>query len=143
MHDTRTGRVSETSAMLRKRIFDNAHEGELLGKKLAVTDPIALAAHNRAEIEKVMASKDLMKRIREGGLRASDGRPMVALAGSGHLVESSTGHNPAVLVNPNTMQGLRIANKVVEGLRKSGDLDRLIRDEKIYEIGKNDKGEPM
>src|SRR5260370_30805332 len=64
-------------------------------------------------------------------VRASDGRPMVALAGHGQLVEGEEGENPAVLVNPGRIRNIRIADARVQRLEKSGDLDRLIEEGKI------------
>src|SRR5260370_9252433 len=64
-------------------------------------------------------------------VRASDGRPMVALAGHGKLGEGEAGENPAVLVNPGRIRNIRIADARVQRLEKSGDLDRLIEEGKI------------
>jgi hypothetical protein len=56
---------------------------------------------------------------------------MVALAGHGQLVEGENGEDPAVLVNPDRIRNIRIANDRIARLKKSGDLDRLIEEGKI------------
>lgn len=138
LHDAGTGRFAVNTSMARRRVLESAFEGELLGKKLAVTDPIALAAHNGNAFGRVAAARDTLDRIRGTGVRASDGRPMVALSGTGHMVEGENGENPAVLVNPKTIRSIKIADKVIQQM-KPEELDRLIKDDKIAKM-KDRKG---
>lgn len=134
LHRVRAGDFSTNTSMARQRLFENAFEGQLYGKKLAVTDPIALAAHNGDVFSRIIAARDTLQRLQDKGVRASDGRPLVALAGTGRIIESQDGESPAVLVNPNGIRSIRIADKVIQGLKKSGDLDRLVENGTINQI---------
>ena len=133
--EARSGSFAVNTSMARHRTFSHAIEGQLLGRRLAVTDPIALAAHNGNTFDRVLAARKVLERLQDKGLRASDGRPMVALSGSGTIVQGKDGENPAVLVHPDKVRSIRIANKVVEGLRKTGDLDRLLKEGRVVKYG--------
>jgi hypothetical protein len=133
--DAHAGNFSVYTPMAHQRIFEHAVEGQLHGRKLAVTDPIALAAHNGNTFDRVVSTRKLLERLRNKNLRASDGRPMVALSGSGHVVQGIDGENPAVIVHPDRMHSIRISDEVVQGLRDSGDLDRLVKSGKIIKYG--------
>src|SRR5260370_11466768 len=109
--------------MARHRMFESAFEGQLLGRKLAVTDPITLVGNHIAKTGQAIAARDFMERLVDKNVHATDGRPLVALAGHGQLVEGENGENPAVLVNPDRIRNLRIADATVAQLNKSGDLD--------------------
>jgi ribosomal protein S18 acetylase RimI-like enzyme len=138
LQESKSGGFSTNTSMARKRMFDNAFEGELFGKKLAITDPIALASHNGNTFARVIEARKVLDRLQDKGTRASDGRPMVALSGSGHLVDTGD----AVLTNSNTIRNLRIANKVIDGLKKTGDLGKLVSEGKIIELAKDKDGNP-
>jgi hypothetical protein len=133
--DAKAGTFAVNTSMARHRTFNHAIEGQLLGRKLAVTDPIALAAHNGNTFDRVLAARKVLERLQDKGTRASDGRPMVALSGSGKLVQGPDGENQAVIVQADKVRSIRIAEKVVDGLRKSGDLDRLIKEGRIVKYG--------
>jgi hypothetical protein len=110
---------STYTSMARKRMFDTTLEGLLNGHELADYDPIALAAHNGNEFGRVANAKDALERLRENGVRASDGRPMVALSGSGHAMMDEQGNRIGTAVQPGRAQSLRITKKVIEGLRNN------------------------
>ncbi len=121
VHQARMGEFNTQTPMAKQRIFQNAFEGQLLGKKLAITDPVALAAHNGNSFGRVIAARGALERLQAEGARASDGRPMVSLAGTGHIATDAEGNNSAALVNPFNMRNIRIADKVVAGFKSSGD----------------------
>lgn len=129
-HDARNGTFDVNTSQARARMFDSAFEGQLLGKKLVETDPIALAAHNANTFARVIAGRDAMDRLQDTGVAASDGRPMVALAGNAQT-DGETGN---VLVNPASMRNIKIADQVVDGLKQSGDLDRMLKEGKIVNL---------
>jgi len=110
---------STYTSMARKRMFDTTLEGLLNGHELADYDPIALAAHNGNEFGRVAIAKDTLERLRESGVRASDGRPMVALSGSGHAMIDEKGNRIGTAVQPGRAQSLRITKKVIEGLQNN------------------------
>ncbi|MCI0418604.1 MAG: hypothetical protein L0312_05175, partial [Acidobacteria bacterium] len=133
--DARSGTFAVNTSMARHRTFQHAIEGQLLGRKLAITDPIALASRNGNIFDRVLAARKTLERLQDKGTRASDGRPMVALSGSGKLVQGPDGENEAVIVQADKVRSIRIAEKVVDGLRKTGDLDRLIKEGRIVKYG--------
>lgn len=137
-----TGGFAVNSSMARHRVFQNAFEGELMGRKLAYTDPALLAAHNGNEFGRIVAARKVIENIADKGYLASDGMPMVALKGSGHVVEGEEGENPAVMVNPDAIRSIRIGKDMVEALKKSGKLDHFLEDGKIIEY-KDKNGNPL
>lgn len=144
---------SVNTSMARHRIYGSTIEGLLRGEELADHDSIALAAHNGNEFGRIVAARQTIERLRAKGTRASDGRPMVALSGTGHVVEGEEGENPAVVINPKGMQSIRMADKVVSGLQKNvvkeaigkegepgykppvTELDKLLKEGKIVKYG--------
>ncbi len=135
LHDSRNGAFNTNVTMARHRMFESAFEGQLLGRKLAVTDPITLVGNHVAKTGQAVAARDFMTRLVDKNVRASDGRPMVALAGHGELVEGENGQNPAVLVNPDRIRNLRIADAAITQLKKTGDLTRMLEEGKIVAYG--------
>lgn len=131
-HDASTGQFDTNTTMARSRIFDNAFEGQLFGKKLEETDPITSAAHNSSTFNRVVEARKAIERLADQGTRASDGRPLVAL--SGDYSVSGEGEPNAVFVNPNGVRSIKIADHVVQGMKDSGDLDRMIREGKVTDI---------
>lgn len=128
--DYRTGNFHTNVSMARERTFANAFEGQLLGRKLAAKDPTAILGNYVNKVGEAIAARDAMDRLRDLGLRASDGRPVVAMAGTGQRVQNEDG-STTVMVNPKSIRNIRIADKVVKGLQKTGELDRQIEDGKI------------
>ncbi|MCU1301738.1 MAG: hypothetical protein JWQ87_2022 [Candidatus Sulfotelmatobacter sp.] len=128
--DYRTGNFHTNVSMARERTFANAFEGQLLGRKLAAKDPTAILGNYVNKVGEAIAARDAMDQLRDLGLRASDGRPVVAMAGTGQRVQNEDG-STTVMVNPKSIRNIRIADKVTKGLQKSGDLDRMIEDGKI------------
>jgi hypothetical protein len=136
--DAGSGAFSVNTSMARKRIFDHVVEGQLLGKKLAVTDPVELAGFNAATFDRIIADRKTLQRIRDIGVKEDGGRPLVALEGRGTLLENE-GENPAVLIRPEQMSSIRIADKVLAGLQQTGALDKLLKDGSVVKFGEGDK----
>lgn len=130
-HDASTGQFNTDTSMARSRIFSNSLEGQLFGKKLAETDPITLAAHNSSTFNRVVEARKAIERLADNGTKASDGRPLVALSGT-HSI--STDGDPASFINPNGVRSIKIADNVVQGLKDSGDLDKMIQEGKVTDI---------
>ena len=124
------GRFGTNVSMARHRLFESETMGELLGHRLTSTDPIELSAWNKAQIRKAVAARDFLDRLRDSGLRASDGRQMVALSGTG---EPMTGDEAGSLANPFKIRNVRIADALVKQLQQSGDLQRFIEDGTVVE----------
>ena len=77
LHDARNGAFNTNVSMARHRMFESAFEGQLLGRKLAVTDPITLVGNHIAKTGQAIAARGFMERLVDKNVRASDGRPMV------------------------------------------------------------------
>lgn len=130
--DARSGKFAQNTSQARARMFDSSFEGQLLGKKLAETDPIALAAHNANTFGRLKAAQDLRDNLLDQGTKSREGTPLFALAGSGQI-DPETG---SVFVNPQAKRVNVIANKVVQGLRDKGDLAKLEESGKIINLTK-------
>lgn len=137
IHDSQhdTGFYTNTS-MMRKRVFENAFEGQLLGNKLRMSDPIKLAAYNRVGFDTAIANRKTLAEIQDKGYKASDGRPAVAPSTSLTVATGEDGEDPTVFVHPSSVRNIRIADKVIEGLKNTGDLKRMLDKGDIVEIGK-------
>jgi hypothetical protein len=130
-HAANTGEFTTNTSQARSRMFDNSFEGQIFGKHLEETDPITLAAHNASTFARVIEARKAVERLADSGTRASDGRPLVALSGTGKVLDEG---DPAVLVNPNGRRSVKVADNVIQGLKDSGDLDRLVKEGKIQNL---------
>jgi hypothetical protein len=117
------GRFSTNVSMARHRMFQSEAMGELLGYKLRSTDPIELSGWNKAQIRKTVAARDFLDSLRDRGLRASDGRPMVALSGTGQPL---TGDEAGSMANPFKIRNIRLTDALTKQLQQSGELQRLL-----------------
>jgi hypothetical protein len=147
MHDAKSGYFETRGSMGMHRVFRNAFEGELLGRRLDIDDPIDIVAHHIAKSREIIANRDMLDRITgtevtdpaTGNkipypeLRASDGRPATALSGTGQLVEED-GKNPALLLDGNKMRPIQMTDAKVEELKATGTLDKLISDGTILRL---------
>lgn len=119
------GRFGTSVSMARHRLFQSETMGELLGYRLASTDPIELSGWNKATIRKAVAGRDFLDRLRDRNLRASDGRPMVALSGTGQPL---TCDEAGTLANPFKIRNIRVTDEAVKQLQQSGDFQRFVDD---------------
>lgn len=138
---------SVNTSMARHRIYGSTIEGLLRGEELADHDMVALAAHNHNEFGRIVAARQTVARILDKGTRASDGRPMAARAGTGHTIEGEEGENPGVIIRPSNMGSVRMADKVVQGLKQNivkpgeggnppvTELSKLMKEGKIIAYG--------
>ena len=122
------------ATMLQHRTFENAFEGQMLGYKLGVTDPIQLAANYKARIGEMIADRRALAAIQDKFLRTSDGMPYTLISGNGRVIEGPNGEPGTVLVDPNSIRDAAIKNTTVELLKKDGVLERLIREGKILKV---------
>lgn len=135
--DANGGAFAVNTSMARKRIFEHTDEGQLLGYKLKTTDPIELAGYNAATFDRIIADRKTLERLRDTGVKEDGGRPMLALEGRGTVLENE-GENPAVLVRPNQMSSIRVADKVIAGLKKTGTFDAMVKDGRLVKFGEGD-----
>lgn len=128
---SRSGDFSVNTSMARKRIFESTLEGLLKGYELKDHDMVALAAFNGNTFSNIAAARDALQRIRGAGARASDGRPMGAISGAGHVIEGTDEEgnpiNVGTVIRPDAMQSLRIADKVIQGLKEDVLKERTAR----------------
>lgn len=130
--ESRQGSFSTNTSMARARMFDTAFEGQMLGRELQETDPIALAAHNANTFSRIAANRDAVARLLDQGTRGSDGLPLAVLSGDAHSL--GEGEHASVLVNPDSIRSVRIPNMTVDALRNSGDLDHLLEQGTIRDL---------
>jgi len=136
--EARSGRYANNTSMARHRVFDHAIEGQLLGRKLtdaAANDPIALIAHNAATFDKVIASRNLLKALLDNNFRAFDGRPMLVIPGNGEIKQDGQGNNEAILTHPDRVRSIRVADKIIEGYKKNGQLEKMLKEGKLIKYG--------
>lgn len=118
LNQASTGRFSTNVSMARQRSFDTSFEGEMLGRKLKTDDPIALTANHTQAVRNAIAARGFLDRLRD--VNASDGRPMVVMAGAGTPVEDAT------LIHPNRVRSIQINKATLQNLVRTGRLDDLI-----------------
>jgi|GEM_PF-2626645 len=131
-HEARQGNFSTNTSMARSRMFDTAFEGQMLGKELKETDPVALAAHNANTFSRIAANRDAVARLLDQGTRGSDGLPLAVLSGNAHSL--GEGEHASVFVNPDSIRSIRIPDKTIAALRNSGDFDRLLEQGTIRDL---------
>lgn len=129
-HDANSGMFAQNTSQARARMFDSAFEGQLLGKKLAETDPISLAANNANSFARVKAARNFRERLLDQGTQASDGAPIAAISGTAHY-DPETGN---AMVNSSNLRNIKIADPVIQGLKDNGQLDRLIENGQIVDL---------
>lgn len=139
-HQAQNGAFDTNFPFARKRVFESEHQGEMLGYKQAIDDPIALAMNYRWRLEKALADRGFLETLRQNGLQMDDGSPVVAIAGNGRLVGEESG-NPKIAIQPHQMRGIDIDDDVVKGLAQSGKLRQLVDQGRITQSEKmTDKG---
>jgi hypothetical protein len=139
------GSFQVNTSMARSRAFANSFEGQLAGFKLRdeALDPIQTAAYNSAQFAKVIAARQTLANIQDKNFRASDGRPMIVPSGTGRLLTDQDGNSVATLVNPNQVRSIRIAQPIVDGLRSSGQLQRMVDEGKIAELDQKGRADRL
>src|SRR5208283_3580596 len=125
-----SGRFETNVSMARHRVFENSFEGELLGRKLRTDDPTTLTSNYISQMTRAIANRDFEQNVLKTGIRASDGRPIAALSGSGKVVYDKAG-KPTMLLNPESLQNIHIPDAEVDRMKKSGVLDRFLQNESI------------
>src|SRR2546422_3605959 len=128
-HQMDMGHFKPNTSLARERTFATSFEGEMLGRKLATDDPIALTANHTYQVRKVLAARNFLEHLRD--MKASDGRPMTGLAGSGTPLEDAT------LVNPARARNVRIADADIQDLKQSGQFEDLLKKGIIEPHGKD------
>lgn len=131
-HDVRSGNFPTSTSMARARVFDTAFEGQMLGKQLEVTDPIALAANNSNTFSRIAANRDFISKLQDRNIRASDGRPLAILSGNASTLNGEE-HN-SIMINPDKVRNLRIPAEQLDKLKQSGDLDRMMKKGQIVDL---------
>lgn len=134
LHQSNSGAFDTSFDRARRRVFQSEFEGQMLGRKLAVDDPIALALNYRWQLEKTLADREFLAKLMDGGTQTSDGSPITAIAGNGKIVGEES-KNPALLIFPNQMRSPVISDSVLQGLSESGRLQDLLDKDRIVELG--------
>lgn len=131
----RNGAFDTSLNFAKERTFKNAFEGELQGWKLKSDDPTALAANYRFHVLRALAARNFVDRLRATDVRARDARPLAAIAGTGQVLGDHGEDSPAVLVNPDRARSVRIADKVIENMEKTGELASAVENGTVRQIG--------
>lgn len=116
-HQTDNGAFDTNIAAAKQRAFETEFQGEMAGWKNKSNDLSYHAADYQMKLDRAIAARNFLESMRASGARASDGRPMVAMAGSSKVVGADS-ENPALLVNPNNVRSIQINDKLVEELSK-------------------------
>lgn len=116
-HQTDNGAFDTNVAAAKQRAFETEFQGEMAGWKNKSNDLSYHAADYQMKLDRAIAARNFLESMRASGARASDGRPMVAMAGSSKVVGADS-ENPALLVNPNNVRSIQINDKLVEELSK-------------------------
>jgi hypothetical protein len=127
--DIGTGRFKTNISMGRHRVFENPFEGQLLGRKLRTADPTTITSNYIDQMTEAIANRNFQEYVLDH-VKASDGRPLAALAGSGKQVTDEDG-NPIVLTNAKNIRNVHIPDAEVESMKKSGILDRFLNNDVI------------
>jgi len=134
-HQAANGEFHTSVSMARHRVLDTVGDGIHLGLKLAVTDPLDLAAYERAKVGEAIANRNALDRLRE--ISASDGLPLGVMGGTATQVTDAAG-NPAVLAWPQAVKSRIIGAEHLQRLQREGQLERFLKQRKIIPLG----GEP-
>lgn len=138
-----SGQFDTDVSYARQRSFDTSFEGEMLGRQLKNDDPIALAANYRNNIENALSSRDFLERLRDNGTRASDGRALVAISGTGQVLKDEDGNAAVMLADPNRMRSKQIADVHARQLDQNGELTQLLDAGKVNKLGTHMANDPM
>jgi len=92
-----SGRVSTYFQFARQRKIPTLLEGILQGKK-PVIDPAKVIPFYNYAMDRALASREFIRQLTE--VNASDGRPVVGVAGQGVRVEPTENTNPSILIKP-------------------------------------------
>ena len=120
--------------MARQRVYDSHLTALLKSPKEMELDPVKVTAQGREQIIKAAANKQLIDNLRDKFTRASDGRPVVVLSGSGQVIQGPNGEDPTTFIQPNRVRKLNIADGAVQALTDSGQLQRHLEDGTIRDI---------
>lgn len=95
-----TSRLPVDFNSARQRIFSSYFEGEQAGYQPANKDVGHLIALYDQSFNRSLSARGLIKQLTEG--KASDGRPLTTVFGSGVVLPAGEGANEAILVKPQT-----------------------------------------
>jgi len=127
IQQARTGMFDTNVTQARKRVWDTYAEGLLRGRQLVTDDPVAIIGHDLGSIQKAAANRQLIDFLRDHNVRGSDGRPLTVLSGEGHVVQNADGSDPSLMINPNRVRNIHIADHLIDQMRQSGELDRFLQ----------------
>jgi hypothetical protein len=117
----------------RARTLDTMFDGEMLGKKVAVDDPVALMVNYRFSLDKAIAARNFMERLQDKDVRGPDGRALIAPAGRGETIGDDG--NQATLINPKAVRSMRIAQPVIDAMQQTGEFERRLDQGTLRSLG--------
>jgi hypothetical protein len=132
-HQTDNGAFDTNISAAKHRAYETEFQGEMAGQKAKSYDLSYHAADYQHKLDRAIAARDFLENLRASGARASDGRPLVALAGSSKVVGAESG-NPALLVNPNTAKNIQISHDIITAMSKDGRLEKLLANGTIEKL---------
>lgn len=136
-HQAGQGEFHTNVSMARQRTFANAFEGQMLGRKLSVTNPIELVGNQIARVGEAIATRGALERLRN--LRASTGQPLAVLAGTGKVRDGADGESPDIAVNPRAVRSIPIRQQDEAWLKRNNQWELFKRLGKIVAVGRGEE----
>ena len=128
------GKFATNVTQARQQVYDSFATALLKSPKKIKFDPAGIISQDRAGIIKAAANRQFIDNLRDKFTVGSDGRPVVVMSGAGNIVAGENGEDPRTLVYPERIRKLQIADKAVEAMRQSGDLDRFLQDGTVKDL---------
>lgn len=119
---------------MKHRVFGTAFDGQMLGYRLAVTDPIALIGDYKFQLSKLIAEREAMQTVKDKSFRTTDGMPMVTITGRGVVTKGMNDEPGTVWVNPQTTNDMPIEHSTVDIMEKQNDLPRLLKKGDVLKV---------
>lgn len=142
-HETNNGNFDTNVAAAKKRVFETEFQGEMAGMKPRTADLKYHMGNYQFQLEKALAARDFLDSLRDRAVTSSDGvSPLVAMRGSSKIVgeqvlnpkTNELEDNRALLMNPNSVRGVRIKDSIIENLEQTGQLQDLMQSGKINQL---------
>jgi len=142
-HEKNNGNFDTNVAAEKKRVFETEFQGEMAGMKPRTADLKYHMGNYQYQLEKALAARDFLDSLRDHAATSSDGvSPLVAMRGSSKIVgeqilDPKTGElkdQRAILMNPNSVRGVRIKGSIIENLEQTGQLQELMESGKINQL---------
>jgi hypothetical protein len=131
--DANNNKFMMNISMGKKRTFANSFEGQLTGRILRTGNPAVLLGRYISQMGEAISNRDFREYVLDN-LKASDGRPLAALAGAGKVITDNDTGKPLMLLNHESMRNIAIPETGVAELKQNGLFDKYLANELIVKI---------